>query len=204
MIILFSGFALAKKWDLQEAPELSGNGRGYLLLISAAASVCSTCVLSVGSVMEKFDNITDIILMGILSGCILFASVMDMLSNKVYDFIWWLAAASELIIYIWHPVSVWGLVCLTLFFVIQEIFLVKLYGRADCHAFCICAVMESIFGMDITGFLMHMIFSFFLLSAAQYFAGNIDKKGNLKTPVPFVPYITMAFWINLLVFLHGK
>lgn len=172
-----------------------------ILLMAVAAAVCGAAVMSsvdiCGSV--RFCDISDIVSLGIVSGCMIFADITDILINKVYDFIWWIAAAAELAIYIHHPVSLWKLVCLAVFFLLQELVFSKLYGRADCHAFCICAVIESVFGMDITGFLIHMLLAFTFLAVIQCLKRNVGDRGKLKVPVPFIPYIITTFWMILLI-----
>lgn len=189
---------MVEKYDHKEAPQITDHMLINVIFTAVIYSFCGAVILSAYDRHAAF-KMYDCLLLGAMSGCLLFACVTDILTNKVYDFIWWVAAGVEIAAYILHPISLWKLVCLAIFFIIQELLFAKLYGRADCHAFCICAVMESIFGMDITGFFLHMILSFAILIAIQYFRENIGKNGRLKIPVPFMPYITFAFWFNLLM-----
>ena len=57
---------------------------------------------------------------------------------------------------------------------------------------------ETAAGMGFAGFLLHMLVSFSLLAAVQGPKGNISRKGSLKQPVPFIPYITISFFAILL------
>lgn len=201
IIIPYFGFTVIGRWDSEEAPQPTNDICIQILLMAVAAAACGAVVMSsadgYGSV--RFYDISDSVLLGMVSGSMIFAGITDILISKVYDFIWWIAIAAELAIYIHHPVSLWKLVCLAVFFMLQELVFSKLYGRADCHAFCICAVMESIFGMDITGFLIHMLLAFTFLAVVQCLKRNVGDRGRLKVPVPFIPYIIMTFWMNLLI-----
>lgn len=198
LIIPYIGFIIVEKCDNKEAPQLTDDILINVIFMAAISSCCGAVILSADDRYAAF-KMYDCLLLGAMSGCMLFACVTDILTNKVYDFIWWAAAVVEIAAYILHPISLWKLVCLAVFFIMQELLFAKLYGRADCHAFCICAVMESIFDMDIIGFFLHMILSFAFLIAVQYFRENIGKNGRLKIPVPFMPYITFAFWFDLLI-----
>jgi len=197
LIIPYLGFIIVKKCDREEALQLTDDVPVKMAFMAVVFAVCGELFLSAYSeytALKMYDSL----FLGAASGCLLFACVTDIMTSRVYDFIWWVAAGVEMAAYVLHPVSLWKLLCLMIFFVIQELLFAKLYGRADCHAFCICAVMESIFGMDITGFFFHMILSFVCLTVVQYFRGNIGKNGRLKISVPFIPYITFAFWFNML------
>lgn len=201
LVIPFSGLLIAERWDCEEAPPFTADMRMHVFLASAAAAACGAVILSADNVSGagRFCNIYDGILLGIMSGSMIFACITDILTNKVYDFIWWTAAVAELTIYVRHPISLRRLVGVAVFFLIQELLFAKLYGRADCHAFCICAAVESVFSIGIIGFFLHMILSFALLTVVQYFRKNIGNNGRLKVPVPFMPYITLAFWMNMLI-----
>ena len=84
------------------------------------------------------------------------------------------------------------------FFVLLQLLLFpKMYGRADCYAFSVCAVAEAAAGLSLTGYLLHMLLSFILLAFVQALCHNIDRRGKLRRPVPFLPYITLAFWALL-------
>ncbi len=72
----------------------------------------------------------------------------------------------------------------------------RIYGRADGYAFCACALTEALLGISAVGFLLHMLFAYCLLFAVQLARRNINGRGNLRRPVPFLPYITAAFWMT--------
>ncbi len=143
------------------------------------------------------------ILLAIFSGTLLFGCITDVVCAQVYRFTWWLAGGSGLImIGLWlegGEANMAGLIPLLLFGGLQKWFFAKMYGRADCHAFCACAMVECALGMGLREFLVHMAISLCLLTVVQAFRGNINRRGNLKTPIPFLPYITVGFWALTLV-----
>lgn len=135
----------------------------------------------------------------VIAVCLLFACVTDRRTRQVYNFTWWIAGTAALILLILNRdritmERVWGL---GVFTVLQCGFFSKMYGRADCYAFSVCAAAAASRGIGLAGFLAHMLLAFGLLAVVQGICRNIDKSGNLKQPVPFLPYITLAFWALL-------
>lgn len=89
---------------------------------------------------------------------------------------------------------------LILFAGMQYFILIKKYGKADGMGYCICSLYLAGSGVDIEGYLYHMIISFSLLAVVQGIRGNITRKGNLKKAVALYPYIAVGFiimWIFL-------
>lgn len=76
----------------------------------------------------------------------------------------------------------------------------RLYGKADCYAFCVCAIAEASLGMTLFDYLILTLLAVFLLFPIQLYRRNIAKNGNLKRPVAFLPYITTAFAVH--IFMH--
>lgn len=151
--------------------------------------------------MESQDFFSRI-LMAVILGCLLLACVTDLAICQVHNFVWWFGGIAAGLL-LWAelkraPVAVSNVLPeLITFCVIQIMLFSRLYGRADCYAFCVCAGTEAGLGMGMRDFLEHMLFSFFLLTVVQAFRKNISLKGNLKEPVPFLPYITAAFYLLL-------
>lgn len=79
-----------------------------------------------------------------------------------------------------------------LFALLQYLLFMRLYGEGDVMAFQICALYLVGEGGNLMTMLLHMALAFGLLGAVQLARGNINKKGNLKTPVPFLPYIACS------------
>ena len=96
-------------------------------------------------------------------------------------------------VFIWHGVSV------LLFVLLQYFIFMRLYGKADGMIFLTAALAETSLGGDICTYLFHMILSYLLLSVVQGVRGNIRRKGKLARPVAFLPYITVSFWVVLLM-----
>ena len=86
---------------------------------------------------------------------------------------------------------------------IQLLLRERIYGTADSYAFCVCAFAETVLGLDVAGFLTHMLLAYLLLFGTQLARRNLNRKGNLQEPVPFMPYITAAFWMTLILFTAG-
>lgn len=145
----------------------------------------------------------DAALLDMILGCLLFASITDCYIGKAYHFIWWIgivAAFFRCCLKIgqsgsYHAATV--AISLLIFAGLQQILFARFYGRADCHAFCVCAFAEGSLGMGMTAFWIHMVLAFGLLIIVQGIRGNIGKSGCLKEPVPFLPYITASFLLML-------
>lgn len=43
--------------------------------------------------------------------------------------------------------------------------------------------------------LCHMLLAVILLTVVQLFHGNVTLDGRLRVPQPFIPYITVSFWM---------
>lgn len=86
---------------------------------------------------------------------------------------------------------------LTVYMALQFGVFARMYGRADCYAFCVCAIAEASLGMDFSDYLVLMLLALCLLFPVQLLRGNIAKNGNLKQPVAFLPYISAAFALHL-------
>ena len=146
-------------------------------------------------------------LLSVIGGSLLLASVTDILLCQVHNFIWWPALAAALILlgsrccrhclYEAGAFSWDRLLSLVVYVLVQLVVFGRMYGRADSYAFCVCAVAEAAGGMDIMGMLVHMFLAYSILVPVQAWHRNIDKKGNLIRPVPFLPYIAIAFWAVL-------
>lgn len=151
------------------------------------------------------------LLLSVLAGCLIFACVTDCKVCVVFQFTWWIAGiVGGVLLYRSFTTDYMALeladlqrepCLLPLFFYIllQEVIFCRAYGRADCHAFAVCAVIENAFGMNLLGCLLHMLLAFGGLAIIQAFRHNINRKGNLKQPVAFLPYITISFWLLLYV-----
>lgn len=141
------------------------------------------------------------ILWGVIGLCFLFACEMDCRTREVYNVIWWISGtAAAGLVALSSRAGKTPLFELCLFCVIQLRVFSKMYGRADCYAFCVCAAAESSEGFGLEVFLVHMMLAIGLLAIVQLLRRNIDGRGRLKQAVPFLPYITLSFGLLFLIF----
>lgn len=155
-------------------------------------------------VLEPGDFFTRLVL-ALMLGCLVLASVTDVAIRQVYNFVWWIGGAASAVL-LWKRLWSMGdirmsgniLFGLLFFWMIQLGVFGRLYGKADCYAFCVCALAEAGLGMELLQVMVHMAFAFGLLVSVQLVRKNITLRGNLKKPVPFLPYITAAFYLVLL------
>lgn len=137
----------------------------------------------------------------IVAKCLLAAADMDLRTCTVYNYLWWLIGGVGLFLFAVQAVmqgrQLYKIADLVIFLLLQEFFFYKMYGRADCHGFAVCAVVGDSFGMGLREFLLHMLLAFGLLGMVQLIKKNVGTNGNLKKPVPFVPYLAVTFWVNL-------
>lgn len=177
----------ASKW--KEVP------RNCILVGSVVCSLCTCVGAYPGGERGYFLRI---LLLGIVSGGLLAAWVMDVETHLIYDFVWWISGSAALLLWIvsgnFRAVW-WDVFC---FIMLQQILFGRLYGRADCHAFSVCAPVLGAFGMTMQDYLVHMLISFCILTTIQLVRGNVDSRGRLKEPVPFLPCIVVGFWSVLL------
>ena len=131
----------------------------------------------------------------VLSVYLTVCGVTDAQTCKVYDILQIPAAAAGAWLCIRRPVPAESGVGLVLFALLQYLLFMRLYGEGDVMAFQICALYVAAAGGDLLTMLLHMAAAFAMLGAVQLIKGNINGKGNLKTPVPFLPYIAWgALW----------
>lgn len=157
------------------------------------------CSIYVCPVIRRENSIV-LYMIGIILGSLLMAAITDYYTCQVYCFVWWVAGVALcVLLFIKHKcgILVADVSQLAIFCLLQELLFGKMYGRADCHAFCVSALLLWCLGGDIKIFLMHMAVSFLLLAIVQAFRKNINRRGNLKQPVAFVPYIVFALCLLL-------
>jgi len=196
MVVIILGIVMIGLWAIGRWDRaLPLSCRGYFGICAAAAAEGSAALrLTAGEPMINR------LLLAVIGGCLLLACVTDLVTCQVYNFTWWPGLASSLVL-LWYAWFVSGTASLEtvksfLFFLTLQLMLFcRVYGRADCYAFCVCAAAEASRGFQAAGYLVHMLVAYALLFLVQTVRGNINRKGNLKEPVPFLPYITISFWI---------
>lgn len=137
----------------------------------------------------------------VIAASLLVACYTDCRTCEVYNVIWWVSGtAAALSMILNGKVTIAMVLELGVFCLIQLLLFSRMYGKADCYAFCVCAMAETACGMGFPEYLFHMVFAFGILAMVQLARQNVNSKGNLKHPVPFLPYITMGFVLVLLFF----
>ena len=143
------------------------------------------------------------VLFCIVAGGLVTACATDIAICQVHNFVWWgtgMAGSCMLFESLRNErqSEVFGkLISLLLFILIQQLLFSRLYGRADCYAFSNCAIVEYAQGYGFRDCLFHMLLAVILLAIVQMLQKNMNRKGNLKKPVAFLPYITFSFWLKL-------
>jgi len=192
---VMAGLFMIRKWD---TPLLLEHRKYWHILLYAFLEECVILALTIG------EPVGNRLFLAVLGGSLLLACVTDIAICQVYNFTWIPALAAASILF-WH--SLYGreteqacqiLQELVFFLFCQFVLFFRMYGRADGYAFCICAVAEAARGIKAAGFLLHMMLAYMLLFLVQALRGNINQKGNLIQPVPFLPYITVAFWLIII------
>lgn len=75
---------------------------------------------------------------------------------------------------------------------LQFLLFKKMYGEGDVMIFIVVAGIFCTLKKGIYEDLQLMLLTIFLMGIHQGIKGNINQKGNLKKPVPMVPYIGIA------------
>lgn len=174
--------------------------------------------------MEGEGGLLTRLLLAVIWGSLLLACITDVAICQVYNFVWWISGTAAMVL-LWlrfgiryagcaadmaghalhgntvscYPVegsvAVGSIIALVVFCALQLLLFSRLYGLADCYAFCVCAVVECGYGAGMGDFLMHCFLAVGLLLPVQAVKRNLNKYGNLKKPVPFLPYITVSFYL---------
>jgi hypothetical protein len=198
--IVYLAFETAIKCDYKELKRPTF--KMYAIMMTAAATASEAGAVIAAHITENnLYGIRLCMLLGVVSGSLIFASATDLIMCKVYDFTWWIAGAALCIMLVQQPPSIWIICGVVVFILLQELIFAEFYGRADCYAFSICALTESTFGMGMEVFWLHMILAYMLLAVVQFLRKNIGRHGKLIEPAPFLPYITVTFWITAFLYL---
>lgn len=118
--------------------------------------------------------------------------ITDRQTRMVYDFLQFPAAAAGAVLCLLRPLPASGGVALICFALMQYFLFMRLYGRGDGMAFQVCSLYIIGAGDSLEALLLHMAAAFSVLGIVQLIRGNVNRKGNLKTPVPFLPYIACS------------
>ena len=153
------------------------------------------------------------IILSLLAGGLLAAACMDAEHCYVYNYVWWwslLWTVSLLMVsFVGQNADTgqWGITdrigirqaaAVALFVLLQQYLFARMYGRADSHAFSVCALAMCRWRGEMLWFLIHMLLAVSLLAVVQLSQGNVTRRGRLRIPKPFIPYIITTFWAEIL------
>lgn len=152
------------------------------------------CCMGAGYIASHHRQEQPIILAGylILAVYLTVCVVTDRKTCKIYDFLQLPASMAGAILCMARPLPAGAGLGLILFALLQYFLFGRLYGQGDVMAFQVCSLYIIGEGGDFQTLLLHMALSFAILGVIQLFRKNIDRRGNLKTPVPFLPYIACS------------
>ncbi len=123
---------------------------------------------------------------------LLVACIQDIRTMEVSNLVW-VGSAAWYLVWCLEMEALGGFLAPILFWLLQELFFSRLYGRADCHAFAVCAFYLKLLGGGMAEYLIHMLLAIGLLALVQLLRHNVNRRGNLCHPVAFMPYITAGF-----------
>ncbi len=194
LITIMGNIFIINQWDAK----LSLSKQEALLLPGVSALMGWTVQQTMGH--GKGDGFC----LSVVLGCLLVACITDLRYYMVHNFIWWMSGTAAVAMALREGVLSYkeesffeNMISVILFLILQLCFFSKLYGRADCYAFCVCGLAFLGLNMHIYHCLMHMLVAYFILFVIQLLRKNIGKSGNLKVPIAFLPYITASFLIIL-------
>ena len=211
-----AGMLLVKRLDPQTAIPVTAKCRALVLAGGMAGDFLMWC-------MAQGEPFLGKLFLAVIWGCFLLACITDVAICQVYNFVWWISGAAAMAL-LWlrchmnrdlgisGPIHTMGsmdvpsgsILALMVFCALQLIIFARLYGVADCYAFCVCAIVECAYGAGMGDFLMHMLLAVGLLLPVQAAKRNLNRYGNLKKPVPFLPYITLSFYLVFFLKYLGK
>lgn len=119
-------------------------------------------------------------------------AITDLQTCKVYDILQVPAAVAGAVLCLYQAPLPGGGKGLVIFALLQYFLFMRFYGEGDVMAFQICSLYLVARGGDLQTLLLHMALAFILLGGVQVLRRNINQKGNLKVPVPFLPYIACS------------
>ena len=160
----------------------------------AVGILSAGCCMGAGYIACHYRQEQPIILAGylILAVYLTVCVITDRKTCKIYDFLQLPASMAGAILCMARPLPAGAGVGLILFALLQYFLFGRMYGQGDVMAFQVCSLYIIGAGGDFQTLLLHMALSFAMLGVIQLFRKNIDRRGNLKTPVPFLPYIACS------------
>lgn len=169
-------------------------GHGLQADWEAVGILCAGCCMGAGYIACHHRQEQPVILAGylILAVYLTVCAITDRKTCKIYDFLQLPASMAGAILCMARPRPPGAGIALILFALLQYFLFGRMYGQGDVMVFQVCSLYIIGEGGDFQTLLLHMALSFAMLGVIQLFRKNIDRRGNLKTPVPFLPYIACS------------
>lgn len=131
---------------------------------------------------------------GVILCCFLFASYTDLKHCWVYNATWLIAVPAALGLCLLQRHSLGSLREYGGFLLLQLLFFGRTYGKADLYAFLTGGLCMMALGGGLREDLQFMLLAYVFLGIVQLLRKNVGRNGNLKKPVAFLPYITLALF----------
>lgn len=142
------------------------------------------------------ENVWYIAACSLFYGLLMSSVMMDIAWKEIYEFVWAIGLVIvESIFLVCGCINLAIIISLGIYFVIQEVLMSRTYGKADCHAFCCCALVLAMQGMEMEYYVLHMAITLGILFAVQLLAGNVNLDMRLRKPVAMIPYIAAGFFV---------
>ena len=174
---------------------------GKAWLLGGLAWINAVVILVIGGMDGRLPEENRLVILGaqeilcsLLAGGLLAAACMDAVHSYVDNYVWWWCLPWAGILGMTAGGEFSGIVAVLVFVMLQQLLFSRMYGKADCHAFSVCALAECGNAVGMVGFLLQMFLSVVLLTIVQLFRGNVTPRGRLREPQPFIPYIITAFF----------
>ena len=200
----FREMECGRKW---EAGLLGGLALGNAVIIMVIGQIEETMPVTFGESRMLYLGAEELLL-GLVAGGLLAAAYMDTKSSYVYNYVWWwcllwtgillgVSCGGATVTGSWERTVLTGIrqaAAVAVFVLLQQFLFARMYGRADSHAFSVCALISCRWRGEMLWFLIHMLLAVTLLALVQLGKGNVTCRGKLRTPKPFIPYIVITFW----------
>ena len=198
-----------RKW---ETGLLGGLALGNAVIIMVIGQIEETMPVTLGESRLLYLGAEELLL-SLVAGGLLAAAYMDAKSSYVYNYVWWWCLLWIFLLLclpengqfavskqwrILDGIRIQQVIATVLFVILQQCLFARMYGRADSHAFSVCALVSCHWQGEMLWFLIHMLLAVTLLAIVQLAKGNVTLHGRLRTPRPFVPYIIITFWWKIL------
>ncbi len=132
----------------------------------------------------------------IVQGLLFTAALMDVFKQEVYDILWMIfVPLCTVLLIVRGEATLPVFISLMIYYIIQEVIMARVYGRADCHALWCCGLLFSAFGAELEVYAVHVAVTFVLICVVQLIKKNIGPSLKLKKKIAMIPYILVGFWL---------